>query len=180
MDCEAEQPPKRAALSPDDAEADLSPFTFFNLFEQPSADMRSLFTPAVTHAIVATMSLDLAWALEYFPALLTIPSVFLASHPPRGECLFPSNIRFAEPVCGAYGVPHGKLFCLMERTRIRVIITTANLVETDFTQRANAFWTQSFPLRAADTPLNEKIGYVRPLERMCACTCVSSDQCALM
>lgn len=53
--------------------------------------------------------------------------------------------RFA-PQLPQYGTHHGKMFLLKFASGVRVVITTANLVEQDLTGKSQGVWYQDFPL----------------------------------
>lgn len=118
---------------------------FYNLSE-PRLDLNDLLTSDVCKVIATSMNLDLEWLLSAMPHLAKVP-LFLSSHPPR--CFVPSNVHWIDPkpLLPQYGCAHGKLFVLFssERSQLRVVVSTANLIESDYVMRQNGFWTQDFP-----------------------------------
>ncbi len=121
------------------------PLLWYNLHE-PRLDLASLFTPAVSRVILTTMVCDMGWLLSAMP--LMGREVLLSA---RDELPTPSAWTFVKAPSTEWGVPHGKLMVLLEgREAVTVVVTSANLCETDYSKRANAFWWQRFVTLAAE------------------------------
>ena len=49
-----------------------------------------------------------------------------------------------------YGVHHGKMMILYYKHKVRVIITTANLIHVDYEKKTQGLWYQDFPKKAVN------------------------------
>ena len=132
------------------------PLLRYNLHE-PLMDMAALFGPSVTRVLLTTMNCDVEWLREAFP--LAGRQACLCA---RDELVVPKGWTFVRAVAGEYGVPHGKLMLLQEgEEAVTVVVTTANLVPTDYTKRSNAFWSQRFATRRRAEGPRRPIGFTR-------------------
>jgi tyrosyl-DNA phosphodiesterase-1 len=98
------------------------------------------------------MCVDVTWIYETFPALAKVPVTIVhgedqiakmegqpaswALHLPK----FPRGMPYS-------GSIHGKIFLLGYSTRLRVVISTANLLMEDYDRKTQALWYQDFPLK---------------------------------
>lgn len=109
-------------------------------------------TPDTTECLMTTYEIDTAWLFATLPFLGSgrIPVTLVHGSDesvavPSGchaESVHISSPRMPIP----YGVNHGKLFLVrLKSGRLRFCVTTANLIEMDWTRKTQGVWMQEFP-----------------------------------
>ncbi|KNZ71939.1 hypothetical protein J132_05214 [Termitomyces sp. J132] len=86
-------------------------------------------------AIISSYSLDLPWIYEFFDS--SVPVIVVAQPDPSGETslkyVFPNWIRTTPFLRGGRGCMHMKFMLLFYKTgRLRVVVSTANLIAYDY------------------------------------------------
>jgi len=105
--------------------------------------------------ILTTYSLDLKWLAQTLPILRKVHNLTIVhneEHLKKVDIeLFPMAKIFLPELNIPYGVHHGKLCILIpkESEKIRVIVSTANLVYKDYNRKTNGIWFQDFPRKKA-------------------------------
>jgi hypothetical protein len=160
-----------------------SPFKFYrNLVAlegfhnaQNVLNLRPLFAePGITRVCLTSYELEADWLLRAFPVLRTVQvtkkpkqlfvlfcfflkkKVFVACRAVPRPC--PGNWTHVSPQVPPYGTCHGKLMLLYFGSfKLRVILTSANHIESDHLFKSNAIWTQEF-FAQAPRP-HAEIGY---------------------
>ncbi|KAH9969957.1 tyrosyl-DNA phosphodiesterase-domain-containing protein [Russula compacta] len=112
-------------------------------------------------AIISTYALQLSWIYTFFAP--TTP-VILVTQPAPSENgnatikeVLPNWIRVTPFLRGGRGVMHMKFFLLFYRTgRLRVVVSTANLMDHDWRDIENTVWVQDIPRRPSSIPHEPK------------------------
>ncbi|KAI0278964.1 tyrosyl-DNA phosphodiesterase-domain-containing protein [Russula aff. rugulosa BPL654] len=112
-------------------------------------------------AIISTYALQLSWIYTFFNpstpvVLVTQPAPSENGNPTIKEVL-PNWIRVTPFLRGGRGVMHMKFFLLFYRTgRLRVVVSTANLMDHDWRDIENTVWVQDVPRRPSAIPHQPK------------------------
>jgi tyrosyl-DNA phosphodiesterase-1 len=97
--------------------------------------------------VLTTYKLELDWLFTVCPVLTSVP-VFI-SHGEESENLPKSltpRIKLSKPRTNiSYSTNHGKIFLVEYVDRLRIAISTANLIEVDYTHKTQGLWVQDFP-----------------------------------
>jgi len=100
-------------------------------------------------AIIATYQVDMDWLLKKCPVLTDIPVMLV--HSQKGlafESPLPIKFHLRKPSLPlSYGCCHGKIMVIKYGTSIRVAVTTANLLPSDYNRKTQGLWVQDFPLK---------------------------------
>ena len=106
-------------------------------------DLRLLFKDnGIQRLIVTSFQLDSEWLCSYIPAFKHIPVWVSCSQRPE---YLPKNWTHEQPFLSQrFGTPHGKIFIIQFYDKIRVIISTANVLALDYEYKSNGIWTQDF------------------------------------
>ncbi|KAH8822703.1 tyrosyl-DNA phosphodiesterase-domain-containing protein [Flagelloscypha sp. PMI_526] len=106
----------------------------------------------VSFAIISTFSVDTAWIYNFFDP--KTPVIFVNPPGETGKTsirnILPNWIKTTPKLTGGYGCMHIKFLLLFYKTqhRLRVVITTANLIGFDWKEIDNCCWVQDVPLRS--------------------------------
>lgn len=98
-------------------------------------------------ALLSSYCIEEDWLL---PKLKRVPKVILVGHPEERKTnavqfKIGSNVTMVYPAFArfpTYGVMHSKLMLIVHADRLRVVISTANLMEHDYSVVQNAFFLQ--------------------------------------
>lgn len=104
----------------------------------------------IDEAILSNFEVDLAWLYDRVPLLRRIRKVTLlhglgqdgAAHLERTRA---PNMTLYAPQPLPYGTHHSKVILLVYAAGIRVVVCTANFVESDWELKTEAIWAQDFP-----------------------------------
>ncbi|PFH50374.1 hypothetical protein AMATHDRAFT_145281 [Amanita thiersii Skay4041] len=113
----------------------------------------------LSFAILSSYSLDWAWIYQFFdPAL---PVIMVAQPDETGEAalkyVFPNWIKAAPRLPAGRGCMHMKFMLLFYKGgRLRVVVSTANLIAYDWRDMENSIWLQDVPLRSSPIPHDPK------------------------
>ncbi|KAK2952125.1 putative Tyrosyl-DNA phosphodiesterase 1 [Blattamonas nauphoetae] len=139
----------------------LPPPTTFSLLTSPavSAEYRldgitfsHLFDNTLQSAILTTYVGETKWILNEAPRLSEIPVSFLYGkngwydESTQKDNLPPQFKTFFIDTKIPFGLHHSKIMLLTYPTGLRFVVTTANLIESDWNGRTQALWMQDFPL----------------------------------
>eukprot|EP00898_Chlorokybus_atmophyticus_P002644 jgi/Chlat1/3380/Chrsp23S03810 len=117
-----------------------------------SCTINDLIQGDIQWAILTDYEVDLEWLLPACPTLNRIPFVLLVHGESREDLLrarCPPNIAlYKPPLPIAWGTHHTKMMLLMYKHGIRVVVHTANLVNSDFNNKTQGVWVQDFPLKS--------------------------------
>ncbi|GLB44401.1 putative tyrosyl-DNA phosphodiesterase [Lyophyllum shimeji] len=110
-------------------------------------------------AIMSSYSLDFAWIYQFFDP--TVPVIMVAQPDASGRAslknVLPNWIKATPLLRGGRGCMHMKFMLLFYKTgRLRVVISTGNLVAYDWRDMENTVWLQDLPLRAKPIPHDPK------------------------
>ncbi|KAF8182897.1 tyrosyl-DNA phosphodiesterase-domain-containing protein [Pholiota molesta] len=107
-------------------------------------------------AILSSYALDLPWIYQFFDP--SVPVIMVAQPDASGEAtiknVLPHWIRTTPYLRAGFGCQHMKLF--YKTGRLRVVISTANLISYDWRDMENTVWLQDIPLRAKPIPHDPK------------------------
>ncbi|KAF9449699.1 phospholipase D/nuclease [Macrolepiota fuliginosa MF-IS2] len=111
-------------------------------------------------AILSSYALDLPWIYEFFDR--SVPVIMVAQPDATGRAsikyTFPTWVKTAPPLRGGFGCQHMKFMLLFYKTgRLRVVISTANLISYDWRDMENSVWVQDLPLRSRPIPHDPKV-----------------------
>ncbi|KAF5339476.1 hypothetical protein D9758_015324 [Tetrapyrgos nigripes] len=100
---------------------------------------------SIAFAIISTFALDLSWIYSFFdPA---IPVILVSQPEASGNSsmknVLPNWIKTTPFLRGGFGCMHMKIF--YKTGRLRIAVTTANLVDFDWRDIENAAWIQDLP-----------------------------------
>ncbi|KAG6828194.1 hypothetical protein H0H92_008813 [Tricholoma furcatifolium] len=109
----------------------------------------------LSFAIISSYSLDLSWIYEFFDR--SVPVILVTQPDPSGEAslknVLPHWIRTSPYLPAGRGCMHMKFMLLFYKTgRLRVVVSTANLIAYDYRDMENTVWLQDIPLRAKPIP----------------------------
>ncbi|KAF9480645.1 phospholipase D/nuclease [Pholiota conissans] len=107
-------------------------------------------------AILSSYALDLPWIYQFFDH--TVPVIMVAQPDASGEAtiknVLPNWIRSTPFLRAGRGCQHMKLF--YKNGRLRVVVSTANLISYDWRNMENTVWLQDIPLRVKPIPHDPK------------------------
>lgn len=114
----------------------------------------------LSFAILSSYSLDWSWIYQFFNP--TVPVIMVAQPDRTGQTsiryTFPTWIKTTPPLRGGFGCQHMKFMLLFYKNgRLRVVISTANLIDYDWRDMENSVWLQDFPLRSKPIPHDPKV-----------------------
>ncbi|RPD63488.1 phospholipase D/nuclease [Lentinus tigrinus ALCF2SS1-6] len=101
----------------------------------------------IEFAIVSAFCWNFAWMYQMFDHKTAVIAV---DHNPRGEAsikaILPNWIRTTPFLRGGFGCMHMKFMLLFYKTgRLRIVVSTANLIEYDWRDIENTVWVQDIP-----------------------------------
>ncbi|KAG7090465.1 hypothetical protein E1B28_009580 [Marasmius oreades] len=101
----------------------------------------------ISFAIISTFALELPWIYQFFER--NVPVILVAQPDSTGRAAMhnalPDWIKTMPYLPGGFGCMHMKFMLIFYKTgRLRVAITTANLVPFDWRDIENAAWVQDF------------------------------------
>ncbi|KAK6147937.1 hypothetical protein DH2020_018849 [Rehmannia glutinosa] len=100
---------------------------------------------SLKRVFIATFTSDILWFLTYCKIPPHLP-VTIACHSGERYPPFPEVIAFNnDRKNSGIGCHHPKLFVLQREDRLRVVVTSANLVEKQWHNVTNTVWWQDFP-----------------------------------
>lgn len=114
-------------------------------------------TPDATEYLMTTYEIETEWLFATLPFLgkedVPVTLVHGSDHPVTVPPRY--NAKNASISCPRmpipYGVNHGKLFLVyLKSGRLRFCVTTANLIEMDWTRKTQGVWMQEFPRKDPD------------------------------
>ncbi|KAJ3548645.1 hypothetical protein NMY22_g1191 [Coprinellus aureogranulatus] len=131
-------------------------------FAEPRADGQPTFrltrvlgqTSELAFAIVSSYAMDLPWLYQFFDP--SVPVIVVAQPDADGRAsiknVLPHWIKTTPPLRGGFGCQHMKFMLLFYKTgRLRVVVSTANLIAYDWRDMENSVWLQDVPKR--QTPI---------------------------
>ncbi|RDB17512.1 Tyrosyl-DNA phosphodiesterase 1 [Hypsizygus marmoreus] len=138
-----------------------------NMHAEPRKDGRPTFRLTevlgkksdLEFAIMSSYSLDFSWIYEFFDR--SVPVIMVAQPDPTGQAslknVLPNWIKTTPFLRGGRGCMHMKFMLLFYKTgRLRVVISTANLIAYDYRDMENTVWLQDLPLRSKPIPHDPK------------------------
>jgi len=101
----------------------------------------------LTAALCTAYSVDPKWFLAQFPKTtpLTIVRHWDRNGDKEGHFVINERLTIVHPPLLAYSSMHAKLCLILFKTFIRVVVTSANLTEEDWTLMGQCSWYQDFP-----------------------------------
>ena len=104
-----------------------------------------------SHALITTYNVDLEWMLELPVGWEKIKTTLVHDDRIPSSLQLPNNwtIRRA-PLPIPFGTHHSKAFFLFFDDRLRIAISTANLLAMDYRRKDQGIWVQDFPLRSSE------------------------------
>ncbi|KAF8064419.1 tyrosyl-DNA phosphodiesterase-domain-containing protein [Lyophyllum atratum] len=109
----------------------------------------------ISFAIMSSYSLDFSWIYQFFDP--SVPVIMVAQPDESGRAslknVLPNWIRTTPFLRGGRGCMHMKFMLLFYKTgRLRIVVSTANLVSYDWREIENTVWLQDLPLRSKPIP----------------------------
>lgn len=106
----------------------------------------------LSFAILSSYSLDFSWIYEFFDR--SVPVIMVAQPDETGQAtlkyVLPNWIKATPVLRGGRGCQHMKFMLLFYKTgRLRVVVSTANLITYDWRDMENTVWLQDIPLRSS-------------------------------
>ncbi|TFK18940.1 phospholipase D/nuclease [Coprinopsis marcescibilis] len=136
-------------------------------YADPRADGRPTFRltqvlgekEELAFAIISSYSLDLPWIYQFFNP--SVPVIIVAQPdnggPPSIKNVLPHWIRTTPHLRGGFGCQHMKFMLLFYKSgRLRVVVSTANLIAYDWRDMENSVWLQDVPLRSVPAQKDPK------------------------
>jgi len=122
--------------------------------EQETVGLRGMVQSGARRAILTTMCLDLPWLETACPGLCHAREVHISCGPeyaaaPRNRSCRLTGCIVPVPQQSLRGVNHGKIMVLEYSGSVRVVVTSANLIEIDYERKSQSLWYQDFPARSA-------------------------------
>ncbi|KAF9461346.1 tyrosyl-DNA phosphodiesterase-domain-containing protein [Collybia nuda] len=114
----------------------------------------------LSFAIMSSYSLDFSWIYEFFDR--SVPVIMVAQPDATGQPslknVLPNWIKTTPLLRGGRGCMHMKFMLLFYKTgRLRVVVSTANLIAYDYRDMENTVWLQDLPLRSSRIPHDPKV-----------------------
>ncbi|KAK7045945.1 hypothetical protein VNI00_006940 [Paramarasmius palmivorus] len=114
----------------------------------------------IAFAIISTFAEDLSWIYQFFES--GVPVIFVAQPDNTGEAtiknVLPHWIKTTAYLRGGYGCMHMKFMLIFYKTgRLRVVISTANLIPFDWRDIENAVWLQDLPPLSSPCSFDRKM-----------------------
>ncbi|EJF61409.1 phospholipase D/nuclease [Dichomitus squalens LYAD-421 SS1] len=138
-----------------------------NKYVIPAQDNRPLFRLSeiltlkedIEFAIISAYCWDYKFVYQLMDRRTPVIAV---DHSPTGEAsikaILPNWIRTTPFLRGGFGCMHMKFMLLFFRTgRLRIVVSTANLVEYDWRDIENTVWVQDVPKRPSPEPADPKV-----------------------
>ncbi|EIW76911.1 phospholipase D nuclease [Coniophora puteana RWD-64-598 SS2] len=138
-----------------------------NRHAEPRADGRATFrlSEVIGHksniefAILSSFSTSISWIYEFFDP--HTPVIFVAQPDSSGNAalknVLPNWLMTTPFLRNGYGCQHMKFMLLFYKDgRLRVVISTANLIDYDWRDIENAVWLQDVPRRPSPIPHDPK------------------------
>lgn len=112
-------------------------------------------------AIISTYALQLSWIYTFFDPSTPVVLVTQPAPSENGSAtvkqVLPNWIRVTPFLRGGRGVMHMKFFLLFYKSgRLRIVISTANLMDHDWRDIENTVWVQDVPRRPSPVPHEPK------------------------
>ncbi|KAH9017564.1 tyrosyl-DNA phosphodiesterase-domain-containing protein [Lactarius pseudohatsudake] len=112
-------------------------------------------------AIISTYALQLSWIYAFFTPSTPVVLVTQPSPSESGSAtikqVLPNWIRATPFLRGGRGVMHMKFFLLFYKSgRLRIVVSTANLMDHDWRDIENTVWVQDVPRRPSPIPHEPK------------------------
>ncbi|THH28564.1 hypothetical protein EUX98_g5632 [Antrodiella citrinella] len=134
-----------------------------NRFVNPAEETRPIFRLSeifgpkddIAFAILSAYVVEQSWIYEFFNR--GTPVVLVAQDPQGNETMkeiLPEWIRTTTFL--ANGRVHARELIFYKTGRLRVVVSTANLIQYDWRDIENTAWVQDFPLRSAPIPHDPK------------------------
>ncbi|KAK0205913.1 tyrosyl-DNA phosphodiesterase-domain-containing protein [Desarmillaria ectypa] len=105
----------------------------------------------ISFAILSTYAHDIPWIYQFFER--EVPVIFVTHGESEGmRNILPNWIKTVPKLNGPYGCMHMKFMIIFYKTgRLRVVISSANLIPFDYRDIENVVWLQDIPPRG--TPI---------------------------
>lgn len=139
-----------------------------NLHSMPRQDGKPTFRltevlgpkSQITFAIISSYCNSVSWIYEFFEP--RTPVIIVAQPDSTGQAgiknILPNWVMTVPFLRNGYGCQHMKFMLIFYETgRLRVVISTANLVDYDWRDIENAVWLQDVSLRAKPIPQDHKV-----------------------
>ncbi|KAF5352877.1 hypothetical protein D9757_012107 [Collybiopsis confluens] len=126
--------------------------------KKPTFRLSEILGDELCFAIISTFSEQNSWIYSFFPS---VPVILVASPGEDGRAgvknIFPKWIRTAPTLPNGMGCMHMKFMLLFYKTgRLRVVVSTANLIEYDWRDIENAVWLQDILPLSRKTTFDER------------------------
>ncbi|CAL1698599.1 unnamed protein product [Somion occarium] len=137
-----------------------------NKYVEPSKDTRPLFRltdilaprDEISFAIISAYCVDFPWMYSFFNP--STPVIIVAQDSQGNETMkevLPNWIKTTPFLRGGRGCMHMKFMLIFYKTgRLRVVVSTANLLPIDWRDIENSVWVQDVPLRPRPIPHESK------------------------
>ncbi|CAL1698618.1 unnamed protein product [Somion occarium] len=138
-----------------------------NKYVEPSKDTRPVFRltdilaprDEISFAIISAYCVDFPWMYSFFNP--STPVIIVAQDSQGNETMkevLPNWIKTTPFLRGGRGCMHMKFMLLFYKTgRLRVVVSTANLLPIDWRDIENSVWVQDVLLRPRPTPHESKV-----------------------
>ena len=125
-------------------------------FSQPQSEVNTvsiteLFNiPDISTIILTTYKVELPWLYNKIPILKNVKVILIHGETNQldGKSVGlqeSENLRIIKPILPfEYGVNHGKTIWIFTKSILRVVISTANLIEKDYDKKTQGIWYQDF------------------------------------
>ncbi|KAA6360672.1 MAG: putative Tyrosyl-DNA phosphodiesterase 1 [Streblomastix strix] len=129
-------------------------------YRNPSVRLSSLFDNSLQSAVLTTYIGEIDWVLRQAPILRRVPVLYLNGRNEHHDIL-PKHFKVRTMLEDVqYGTFHSKIMLLKYPTGLRVVVTSANLVHSDWESKTQAIWCQDFPLiDNRNNFLNNRVSY---------------------
>ncbi|KAF8637199.1 hypothetical protein AX16_010858 [Volvariella volvacea WC 439] len=113
----------------------------------------------IAFAVISSYALNIAWIYQFFDR--STPIILVGQPGSDGQAsmkyVLPNWIKTTPPLRGGWGCMHMKFMLLFYKSgRLRVVVSTANLIPYDWRDMENTAWVQDIPLKPNPTPHDAK------------------------
>ncbi|PRP75821.1 hypothetical protein PROFUN_08815 [Planoprotostelium fungivorum] len=106
----------------------------------------------ILSVLLTTYMLDLDWLLETIPLLTMVPLTVVHGMSNIQAFKRDKMTVHCPPLPLSYGTNHGKMFAIFYENKVRIAISTANLVAPDYDRKTQGIWMEDFSRKKEDSP----------------------------
>eukprot|EP00917_Polyrhabdina_sp_WS-2016_P028606 GHVP01060955.1.p1 GENE.GHVP01060955.1~~GHVP01060955.1.p1 ORF type:complete len:487 (-),score=93.35 GHVP01060955.1:1674-3134(-) len=124
---------------------------------------------AMEEVILCNYMIDLVWLLSECPDLLIVPKVAIihGEKDPKYSALMSRSVEICRrngaewnfhlpPLPIAFGTFHSKIIIIRFRSKVRIVICTANFIRVDWWKKNQGIFVQDFPIKTEEREMTKR------------------------